>query len=50
MLVVMVILGTVTLTQQNHAPACANGVYGAGCVGSNGATVVRIPYLPVFVS
>jgi hypothetical protein len=28
---------------QSHAAACANGVYRAGCVGPNGAAVVRKP-------
>jgi hypothetical protein len=40
-LAIMVALGTFALTQQAHAAACANGVYRAGCVGPNGAAVVR---------
>lgn len=40
-LAVMVALGTFALAQQSHAAACANGVYRAGCVGPNGAAVVR---------
>jgi len=42
-LAVMVALGTFALAQQSHAAACANGVYRAGCVGANGAAVVRKP-------
>jgi hypothetical protein len=41
LLAVMVALGTFALAQQSHAAACANGVYRAGCVGPNGAAVVR---------
>ena len=40
-LAVMVGLGTLTLAHHSHAAACANGVYRAGCVGPNGAAVVR---------
>jgi hypothetical protein len=40
---VMVALGMFALAQQSHAAACANGVYRAGCVGPNGAAVVRKP-------
>jgi hypothetical protein len=46
-LVIMVGLGTLTLNQQYiHAASCANGVYRAGCVGPNGAAVVRKAPLP----
>jgi hypothetical protein len=45
-LAVMVALGTLALGQQAHAAACVNGVYRAGCVGPNGAAVVRKPYQP----
>ena len=38
-------LGALVLVQQHaHAAICANGVYRAGCVGPNGAAVVRKPY------
>jgi hypothetical protein len=40
---VVVVLGTFALAQQSHAASCANGVYRAGCVGPNGAAVVRKP-------
>ena len=43
-LAVMVALGTLALGQQAHAAACVNGVYRAGCVGPNGAAVVRKRY------
>jgi hypothetical protein len=43
LLAVMVALGTFALAQQNRAASCANGVYRAGCVGPNGAAVVRKP-------
>jgi hypothetical protein len=39
--------GTLALAQQSHAVACANGGYRAGCVGPNGAAVVRKP-APVY--
>ena len=39
----IIALGTLALAQQGHAAACANGVYRAGCVGPNGAAVVRKP-------
>ena len=39
MLAVMVTLGRLRLAPQRHAAACANGVYQAGCVGSNGLAV-----------
>jgi hypothetical protein len=39
----VVALGTFAVAQQSHAAACANGVYRAGCVGPNGAAVVRKP-------
>jgi hypothetical protein len=42
-LAVMVTLGTLALAQQAQAVVCANGVYRAGCVGPNGAAVVRKP-------
>src|SRR5260370_7017571 len=40
-LAVMVALGALALARQADAAACANGVYRAGCVGPNGAAVVR---------
>jgi len=40
-LAVIVALGTLALTQQTHAASCVNGVNRAGCVGPNGAAVVR---------
>jgi hypothetical protein len=43
LLAVMVALGTFALARQSHAASCANGVYRAGCVGPNGATVVHKP-------
>jgi hypothetical protein len=39
----MVALGTLAFTQQTYAAACGKGVYRAGCVGPNGAAVVRKP-------
>jgi hypothetical protein len=42
-LAVMVIAGALALAPQSQAAACANGVYRAGCVGPNGAAVVRKP-------
>jgi hypothetical protein len=42
-LAVMVALGTLAFVNQSHAAACGNGVYRAGCVGPNGAAVVRKP-------
>jgi hypothetical protein len=42
-LAVMIGLGTFALAQQSQAASCANGVYRAGCVGPNGAAVVRKP-------
>ena len=39
----IIALGTLALTQQGHAAACANGVYRAGCVGPNGTAVVHKP-------
>jgi hypothetical protein len=39
----IIALATLALAQQGHAAACANGVYRAGCVGPNGAAVVRKP-------
>jgi hypothetical protein len=44
---VMVTVATLALAQQSHAAACANGVYRAGCIGPNGAAVVRKP-APVY--
>lgn len=46
-LAVMLAVGTLTFAPQSHAAACANGVYRAGCVGPNGAAVVRKP-APVY--
>lgn len=40
-------IGSLAAPQQGHAAACANGVYRAGCVGPNGAAVVRKP-APVY--
>jgi hypothetical protein len=40
-LALIVALGALVLAQPSHAAACANGVYRAGCVGPNGAAVVR---------
>jgi hypothetical protein len=37
----IIALATLALAQQGHAATCANGVYRAGCVGPNGAAVVR---------
>jgi hypothetical protein len=34
-------LGALALAQQAHAASCVKGVYRAGCVGPNGAAVVR---------
>ena len=42
-LAVMVGLGTLALAHESHAAACANGVCRAGCIGPNGAAVVRKP-------
>jgi len=47
-LAIMIALGTLAVTKQTQAAACANGVYRAGCVGPNGAAVVR--KRPVHVS
>ena len=38
---IMVAFGIFALGQQGHAAACANGVYREGCVGPNGAAVVK---------
>jgi hypothetical protein len=38
----IIALGALAFAQQGYA-ACANGVYRAGCVGPNGAAVVRKP-------
>jgi hypothetical protein len=46
-LAAMVAVAPLALAQQSHAAACANGVYRAGCVGPNGAAVVRKP-APVY--
>jgi hypothetical protein len=40
-LAIMVVLGMTVLGPPAQAAACANGVYRAGCVGPNGAAVVR---------
>jgi hypothetical protein len=37
----LIVLGGFAVTHQASAAACANGVYRAGCVGPNGAAVVR---------
>lgn len=37
-------LGVLASGPSAQAAACANGVYRAGCVGPNGAAVVRKPY------
>jgi hypothetical protein len=38
----LVIIGSIVmLPTVSHAAACANGVYRAGCVGPNGAAVVK---------
>jgi hypothetical protein len=39
--VLIMISGAVALTHQSDAASCVNGVYRAGCVGSNGAAVVH---------
>ena len=44
---VMLAAGMFAFATQSHAAACANGVYRAGCVGPNGAAVVRKP-APVY--
>jgi hypothetical protein len=44
MLAIMATLGTLMLAQPSHAAACVNGVYRAGCVGSNGAVGVHKAY------
>ncbi len=46
-LAVMIAVGTLAFAPQSHGAACANGVYRAGCVGPNGAAVVRKP-APVY--
>jgi hypothetical protein len=38
---VIIMLGGLSAAHQAHAVVCANGVYRAGCVGPNGAAVVR---------
>jgi hypothetical protein len=40
-LAVALALGALAFAQQAHAASCVNGVYRAGCVGPNGAAVVR---------
>ena len=40
-LALIVGLGALVLAQPTHAAVCANGVYRAGCVGPNGAAVIR---------
>jgi hypothetical protein len=42
-LAVMVVAGALAVAPQSHAAACANGMYRAGCVGPNGALMVRKP-------
>jgi hypothetical protein len=42
-LATMVMAGMLALAPQSRAAACANGIYRAGCVGPNGAAVVRKP-------
>ena len=44
--VAMIALGALAFAPQSHAAACAKGVYRAGCVGPNGAAVVRKPVRP----
>jgi len=44
---VMIAVSTLAFAQHSHGAACANGVYRAGCVGPNGAAVVRKP-APVY--
>jgi hypothetical protein len=39
-------LSTPSLISHAEAATCARGVYRAGCVGPNGAAVVRRPYVP----
>jgi hypothetical protein len=39
--VVIIALGGLAATHQANAVVCAHGVYRAGCVGPNGAVVVR---------
>lgn len=40
-IVVTLAVGALALAQQAQAASCVNGVYRAGCVGPNGAAVVR---------
>ena len=40
-LAALIALATVAFAEPAYAAACANGVYRAGCVGPNGAAVVR---------
>ena len=39
----IMIAGVLALAQQGNAASCVNGVALAGCVGPNGAAVVRKP-------
>lgn len=39
----IIVLSGLTATHQANAVVCAKGVYRAGCVGPNGAAVVRRP-------
>ena len=41
LLATIVAAGAIAFGQPSHAVTCANGVYRAGCVGPNGAAVVR---------
>ena len=38
---VIIVLGGLSASHEANAVVCANGVYRAGCVGPNGAAVVR---------
>jgi hypothetical protein len=40
----IVAAGLFAFAHPSPAVTCANGVYRAGCVGPNGAAVVRKPY------
>ncbi len=37
-------VGVIAAAPSAHSAVCGNGVYRAGCVGPNGAAVVRKPY------
>lgn len=43
LLTAAIALGTLAPVRQASAVTCANGVYRAGCVGPNGAAIVRKP-------